>query len=94
MAFDLCNGTVCAMIVAYCNVSSADVDKMCRVCMLTDRRNNVIKNIRLRIRGKSNDYRCCHVIAHSHVRVDGLPEGMCGKIPHFMINNGSDADMK
>ncbi len=28
------------------------------------------------------------------MRVDGLPEGMCGKIPHFKINNGSDADMK
>ena len=28
------------------------------------------------------------------MRVDDLPEGMCGKIPHFMINNGSDADVK
>ena len=35
MAFDLCSGTVCAMIVAYCNVSSADVDKMCRANMRT-----------------------------------------------------------
>ena len=35
MAFDLCDGTVCAMIVAYCNVSSADVEKMCRANMRT-----------------------------------------------------------
>ena len=99
--FDLCNGTVCAMIVANCNVSRADVDKTwwtsmrkLVVCTHTDWRNNVVKNIRLRFRKKSNDYLCCNVIAYSYVRVDGLPEGMCGKIPHFKINNGSDADMR
>ena len=26
--------------------------------------------------------------------VRGLAEGMCGKIPHFQINNGNDADME
>jgi hypothetical protein len=98
--YDLGNGTVCAMI-ANCNVRSVDVDntwlsnmRKLVVCKHTDRRNNVIKNIRLRFCGKLNDYLCCNVIAYSHVCVDGFPEGMCVKIPHFKINNGSDAETK
>jgi hypothetical protein len=57
--YNLCNGTVCAMVVANCNVTTADADKVwwanmrkLVVCTHTDRRNNVIKNIRLRFRGK------------------------------------------
>jgi hypothetical protein len=69
--FNLRDGTVCAMIVASRNVSSADVDKTwwanmhkLVVCTHTDLRNNVIKNIRLRFRGKSNYYQIlqCHCL--------------------------------
>ena len=56
---DLRNGTVCAMIVANCIVTMADADKVwwanmrkLVVCTHTDRRNNVIKNIRPRFCGK------------------------------------------
>jgi hypothetical protein len=57
--YDLRHGTVCSMIVANCNVAKEDVDeywwadmRKLVVCTHTDRRNNVIKNMRLRFRGK------------------------------------------
>jgi hypothetical protein len=57
--FDRRQGTVCAMIIANCNIEAekadeywwADMRKLV-VCSHTDRRNNVIKNMRLRFRGK------------------------------------------
>jgi hypothetical protein len=57
--YNLRNSTVCAMIVGNCNVSRADADetwwanmRKLVVCTHSDRRNNVIKNVRLRFRGK------------------------------------------
>jgi hypothetical protein len=59
--YDLRRGTVCSMIVANCNVATEDVDeywwadmRKLVVCTHTDRRNNVIKNMRLRFRGMYN----------------------------------------
>jgi hypothetical protein len=59
--YDLRRGTVCSMIVANCNVATEDVDeywwadmRKLVVCTHTDRRNNVIKNMRLRFRGTYN----------------------------------------
>jgi hypothetical protein len=56
--YDLREGTVCALIIANCNVTAADVDeywwadmRKLIVATHTDRRNNVIKNIRLRFNG-------------------------------------------
>jgi hypothetical protein len=56
--YDLRNGTVCAMIIANCNVNTrdatqawwADMRKLV-VSTHTDRRNNVIKNMHLRFKG-------------------------------------------
>ena len=56
--YDLRNGTVCAMIIANCNVEPkdateawwADMRKLV-VCTHTDRRNNIIKNMHLRFKG-------------------------------------------
>jgi hypothetical protein len=57
--FDRRQGTVCAMIIANCNVEAENADeywwadmRKLVVCTHTDRRNNVIKNMRLRFRGK------------------------------------------
>jgi hypothetical protein len=59
--YDLRDGSVCALIIANCNVMRANVDEywwaeMRKVIVSThtDRRNNVIKNIRLRFNGTSN----------------------------------------
>ncbi len=56
--YDLRNGTVCAMIVANCNVTKAEASehwwadmRKLVVCTHTDRRNNVIKNMHLRFKG-------------------------------------------
>ena len=56
--YDLRDGSVCALIIANCNVMRANVDEywwaeMRKVIVSThtDRRNNVIKNIRLRFNG-------------------------------------------
>jgi hypothetical protein len=56
--YDLRDGSVCSLIIANCNVMRADVDQywwaeMRKVIVSThtDRRNNVIKNIRLRFNG-------------------------------------------
>jgi hypothetical protein len=59
--YDLRHGTVCAMIVANCNVTNdeasehwwADMRKLV-VCTHTDRRNNVIKNMHLRFKGNDS----------------------------------------
>ena len=58
--YDLRDGTVCALIIANCNVTAAEVDeywwadmRKLIVATHTDRRNNVIKNIRLRFNGTS-----------------------------------------
>jgi hypothetical protein len=63
--YDLQRGTVCSMIVANCNVAKEDVDeywwadmRKLVVCTHTDRRNNVIKNMRLRFRGTYNEIKC------------------------------------
>jgi hypothetical protein len=57
--YDLRQGSVCAFIVAHCNVTPAEASehwwadmRKLVVCTHTDRRNNVIKNMRLRFRGK------------------------------------------
>jgi hypothetical protein len=57
--YDLRQGSVRAFIVAHCNVTPAEASEIwwadmrkLVVCTHTDRRNNVIKNMRLRFRGK------------------------------------------
>ena len=57
--YDLRKGSVCALIIANCNVELEDADEHWWADMRklvgnthTDRRNNVIKNMRLRFRGK------------------------------------------
>jgi hypothetical protein len=58
--YDLRKGSVlCALLAAECNVTSAEADerwwadmRKLVVCTHTDRCNNVIKNMRLRFRGK------------------------------------------
>ena len=56
--YDPRNGTVCAMIIANCNVTTQDANeswwadmRKLVVCTHTDRRNNVIKNMHLRFKG-------------------------------------------
>ena len=58
--YDLRDGTVCALIIANCNVTAADVNtywwadmRKLIVATHTDRRNIVIKNIRLCFNGTS-----------------------------------------
>ena len=101
--YDRRQGTVCAMIIANCNVEPdqadehwwADMRKLV-VCTHTDRRNNVIKNMRLRFRGKFKLI-CvksgCRLIVYNQLLTICL-DGMCGKIAHFKINKGSAADME
>jgi hypothetical protein len=57
--FDVRSGSVCAMIIENCNVSADEADhvwwadmRKLVVATHTDRRNNVIKNMRLRFYGK------------------------------------------
>ncbi len=64
------------------------------VCTHTDRRNMLLKTFAYVFVVRRITHIFCNVTADSHVPVDGLAEGMCGKIPHLKIKNGNDADMK
>lgn len=81
--YDVRNGSVCALIIANCNVLIADADdywwagmRKLIVSTHTDRRNNVIKNIRLRFNGT---LACCKLVDVTLIMLTMCYATFCGR---------------
>jgi hypothetical protein len=98
--YDLQSNSVCSIVIATCNVRSADATptwwagiRKLIVSTHTNHRNNVIKTMGLRFRGKSMCINTSYICCKFNARAIGFTDGVNGKIPNFIVSHGTEMDM-